>query len=199
MRKKIIAGVITALILLSLFLGFQLKYAKEEPPVITAELLNNRLENVSNLVTTEYYYTNMGKFENQNNFYGWKVPFTKKQFILSYDGKITAGIIGDDLLSEVEENKVTLTVPKAEIMTHEIFYDTITVFDEQNTLFNPIKLEDYNGFYENQRVVMEEKAIASGLLDGANDRTKEIVNDLIEFIKGLNPEVEIVVKYIGED
>lgn len=195
MKNKIIAGVITALVLLSLFLGFQLKYAKQEPPVITAELLNNRLENVSNLVTTEYFYTNMGRFENQNNFYGWKVPFTRSQFIISYDGKITAGIKGEDLISSVEENKVTLSVPKAEIMSHEIFYDTITVFDEQNSVFNPIKLDNYNDFYLDQKVVMEEKAINSGLLARADDRSKEIVEDLIEFIKGLNPEIEIVVDY----
>ncbi len=195
MKNKIIAGVITVLVLLSLFLGFQLKYARQEPPVITAELLNNRLENIENLVTTEYFYTNMGKFENQNNFYGYMVPFTKKQFILSYEGKITAGIKGDELLSRVDENKVTITIPSAEIMSHEIFYDTITVFDEQNTLFNPIKLDDYNGFYEDQRQVMEDKAISSGLLKRADDRSKEIVDDLISFIKGLNPEVEIVVNY----
>lgn len=195
MKNKIIAGVITALVLLSLFLGFQLKYAKQEPPVITAELLNNRLENVSNLVTTEYFYTNMGRFDNQNNFYGWKVPFTRSQFIISYDGKITAGIKGEDLISSVEENKVTLSVPKAEIMGHEIFYDTITVFDEQNSVFNPIKLDNYNDFYLDQKVVMEEKAINSGLLARADDRSKEIVEDLIEFIKGLNPEIEIVVDY----
>ena len=37
-----------------------------------------------------YYYTNMGRFENQVDFYGWKVPFTTKSFIVSYDGVIKA-------------------------------------------------------------------------------------------------------------
>ncbi len=64
----------------------------EEPTAITSDLLSQQIQGISELASVEYNYTNMGKYENQASFYGWKVPFTTKSFILSYDGKIKAGI-----------------------------------------------------------------------------------------------------------
>lgn len=59
----------------------------EDPTVMTSDLLSQQIQSISELATVEYNYTNMGKFENQATFYGWKVPFTTKSFIISYDGK----------------------------------------------------------------------------------------------------------------
>ena len=60
----------------------------EEPTAITSDLLSQQIQGISELASVEYNYTNMGKYENQVTFYGWKVPSTTKSFILSYDGKI---------------------------------------------------------------------------------------------------------------
>lgn len=48
-------------------------------PVITSDLIGQQLEAVSELATVEYHYTNMGKFENQVDFYGWKVPLDQEE------------------------------------------------------------------------------------------------------------------------
>ena len=53
----------------------------EEPTEITSDLLSQQIQSISELASVEYNYTNMGKYENQATFYGWKVPFTTKSFI----------------------------------------------------------------------------------------------------------------------
>ena len=83
----LVCGAMLAAFLLGLRRGGQ-----EETPVITSDLLGERLRSAQELVTVAYYYTNMGRFENHVDFYGWKVPLTTKSFIVSYDGVIKAGV-----------------------------------------------------------------------------------------------------------
>ena len=91
----------------------------KNPHAITSDLLSQQIQGISELASVEYNYTNMGKYENQATFYGWKVPFTTKSFILSYDGKIKAGI--DMSLVEVHMSgkNINISIPEAKILSHE--------------------------------------------------------------------------------
>ena len=155
--------------------------------VITSDLLRQQIQSVQELATVEYRYTNMGKFENRKEYYGWVIPFTAKTFIISYDGVIKAGIdIGGVRVDVNEEQKtVTVTLPKCKILSHEIPEDTITVFDESRNLFNPISIRDYTDFTRDQKAVMEAKAIDSGLYDSASERAVLTVTALLEALPGM--------------
>ena len=87
-KLTLIAALLAALAA-SFVLGAVLTH-RDSTPVITSELLGQQLSSIRELSTVEYHYTNMGKFENQVDFYGWKVPFTTKSFIVAYDGLIKA-------------------------------------------------------------------------------------------------------------
>ena len=79
---------IILLIGLALFAAFfygKRQMKSEMEPEITSSLIYNKLVSAKELTTLKYHYTNMGHFENQNTFYGYKVPFTSKEFIVSYD------------------------------------------------------------------------------------------------------------------
>lgn len=52
---------------------------KQTEPEITSTLIQNRIEQASDLVTTKYHYTKVGKFENSLNLNGWSIPVTKCQ------------------------------------------------------------------------------------------------------------------------
>ena len=71
--------------------------------MVTADLLGQQLRTAQELVSVSYYYTNMARYENQLDFYGWKVPFTTKTFIVSYDGIIKAGVDLSKAAVEVDE------------------------------------------------------------------------------------------------
>lgn len=53
---------------------------------ITSDLISGKLTEISEYATLEYYYTNIGKFEEQGDFYGRKIPLSTKSFIVTYDG-----------------------------------------------------------------------------------------------------------------
>ncbi|MFC4803711.1 DUF4230 domain-containing protein [Filifactor villosus] len=152
---------------------------------INADLIANRIDSVKKLITTEYHYTNMGSMENQNEFYGWKIPFTRKSFILSHDGVIYAGLDIDNADIRVEGKVIRIDLPEAEILSHEIKEESITIFDEETSVFNPIEIADYTSFSADQKKAMEDKAIAGGLLDKAEDNAKEAIEEVLL----MNPEI----------
>lgn len=192
LRTKLIIGLAALLILslsaLAAFLYGVAAGSHEEPPVVTSDLLGERLRSVQELSTVAYYYTNMGRFENQVDFYGWKVPFTTKSFIVSYDGIIKAGVDLDGIAVTVDEaaKTVTVTLPDSRILSHEIPEDSLEIFDESDNLFNRISIEDYAGFTKDQKEAMEQRAVGNGLLTAADEKARTAVTSFLQLL----PEME---------
>ena len=178
----LVCGAMLAAFLLGLRQGGQ-----EETPVITSDLLGERLRSAQELVTVAYYYTNMGRFENHVDFYGWKVPLTTKSFIVSDDGVIKAGVDLGGVEVEVDETgkTVTVTLPDSGILSHEIPEDSIEVFDESDNIFNPITIEDYTGFTRDEKTAMEQRAIDNGLLTSADEQARSAVESLLRLMPGM--------------
>lgn len=166
----------------------------EEPTTITSDLLSQQIQSISELASVEYNYTNMGKFENQATFYGWKVPFTTKSFILSYDGKIKAGIDMSLVEVEMHNNNIDITIPQAKILSHEIDEKSIEVFDETRNIFNQISITDYNQFAIDQKESMESKAKEKGLLNEAQDKAKKTIKTFVESMFSTDNEYKINIK-----
>ena len=193
LKTKIMIGFLALAVLcgaaLAAFLYGVAKGAEEEPPVVTSDLLGEQLRSVQELTTVAYYFTNMGRFENQVDFYGWKVPFTTKSFIVSYDGVIKAGMNLEEVSVEVDEESktVTVTLPESKILSHEIPEDSLEVFDESDNIFNRISIEDYAGFTKDQKDKMEQRAIDNGLLTSANEKARAAVTSFLSLL----PEMEV--------
>lgn len=182
-------GVLAALVLL-LFFRFG---GKDAGPAVTSDLLGQQLQAVQDLVSVEYHYTNMGKFEDQTDFYGWKVPFTTKRFIVSYDGVILAGVDLTKARVEVDQQarRITVALPPSQILSHQIPEDSLQVFDETRNIFNPITIEDYTGFTREQKGVVEEKALQNGLLTAADEKAAQAVEELLGLMaEGYSIEVK---------
>ena len=122
LKMKILLILLTLLLIcgavLAAFLCGLRQASQAAEPQITGDLLASRLRSVQELVTVSYYYTNMGRFENQVDFYGWKVPFTTKSFIVSYDGVIKAGVDLEQLQVSIGGGEVTVTLPESRIISH---------------------------------------------------------------------------------
>lgn len=196
LKAKILLILLTLLLIcgaaLAAFLcGLRLANREVEPQ-ITGDLLASRLRSVQELVTVSYYYTNMGRFENQVDFYGWKVPFTTKSFIVSYDGVIKAGVDLDRLQVTVGNEEITVTLPESRIISHEIPEDSLEVFDESDNLFNHITIEDYTAFTRDQKSAMEQRAVDGGLLDRADQEARTAVNSLLGIMPGLEDYTLVV-------
>ena len=158
-----------------------INHARDTEPkaVMTSAQLSSQLEDIGELATVKYLYTNMGKFEESNEFKGFKIPFTTKRFIVTYDGIIKAGIDTTDMTIDVKDNIITVSLPPSRILSHQVDNDSLQVFDETNNIFNQIKIEDYSDFCAEQETAMEQKAIASGLLDEADEKAKSVICDIL--------------------
>ena len=178
--KKII--IIILLIGLALFAAFfygKKQMRNEMEPEITSSLIYNKLVSAMELTTLKYHYTNMGHFENQNTFYGYKVPFTSKEFIVSYEGLINAGIDLDKMKVDVGDKSIEVRIPASEILSHEIYEDSLKVYDERESIFNRIDIEDYNDFSKDQKSEIEKKAIKKGLLKEADEESKRAIEEIL--------------------
>ena len=151
----------------------------EMEPNITSTLIFNKLVSAKELTTLKYHYTNMGQFENQNTFYGYKIPFTSKKFIVSYDGLINAGVDLEKMKVELHDKSIEIKIPPAKILSHEIYEDSLKVFDERESIFNRIDIEDYNNFSKDQKKEVEKKAIKRGLLKEADEESKKAIEELL--------------------
>ena len=189
--KLIVLGVVLAILCFAV--GFFSGGKQEKPPVLSSITVQNQLQQISQLATVRYSYTNMGQFENSNEFYGIKLPFTTKRFIVAYDGVITAGVDLSQAQVTVSDQKVTISLPAPQILSHEVDPNSLEVFDETTSIFNPITIEDYNGFQADQQGVMEDKAIQGGLLTQAKDQAQTAITGLISPLlqEGQTLEVQV--------
>lgn len=152
---------------------------KETAPQLDAVVLESQLSSISELASVTYSYTNMSQFTSSGDFYGVKIPFTTKSFILTYDGDIKAGIDLTGVQVDVQGDAVTVTLPKAAILSHEIDENSVEVFDEKTSIFNPFTVEDFTAFQADQKAAMEEKALSRGLLEEAQSRAEDSVRTLL--------------------
>lgn len=178
-NKKVILLFVVVIGLFSTFFAGKKSMKNEMEPEITSTLIFNKLINVRELTTLKYYYTNMGQFENQNTFYGYKVPFTSKKFIVSYDGVIHAGVDLEKMDVKLKGKSIEIKIPAAKILSHEIYEDSLKVFDERESIFNRIDIEDYNNFSKDQKKEVEAKAIKRGLLKEADQEAKKAIEETL--------------------
>ena len=185
LKQRLIAvGVVLLAVVLAFFLGM-LRGGSQSAPKITSDLLGQQLREVSDLVSVEYHYTNMGKFENTLDFYGWEVPFTTKSFIVSYDGVIRAGVDLSQAQVEISGNTITVTLPETEILSNEVEEGSLEVYDETHNIFNPISIEDYAGFTADQKQSIEQKAVENGLLTAGQERAESTVREFLSLLPGM--------------
>lgn len=189
--KLIVLGVVLAILCFAV--GFFSGGHQEKPPVLSSITVQNQLQQISQLATVRYSYTNMGQFENSNEFYGIKLPFTTKRFIVAYDGVITAGVDLSRAQVTVTDQKVTISLPAPQILSHEVDPNSLEVFDETTSIFNPITIEDYNGFQADQQGVMEDKAIQGGLLTQAKDQAETAISGLLASLLQEGQTLEVSV------
>lgn len=176
LKKRLIILLITLVIIAGAFFGgvlFHSGRSQSKDPTVISQLIANELSGISEYASLEYRYTNVGKFEDQVDFYGWKVPLTTKSFIITYDGAMKLGIQGSDISVEVNGQEIRIKLPPAQVLSHEIFEDKLEVLDQTKNIFNPIQIEDYTRFAADRKRDVEQKAQEDGLFQEALVRAEQ--------------------------
>lgn len=141
----------------------------------------------------EYKYTKMVTYSNIKTFYGWEVPFTEKKFIITYNGSIKSGIDLNDVTVAVDNGtkEIKINLPEAKILSHEIDEDSIKIFDEKTSIFNPLKIEDFKAFATDQKDNVEKEATDKGLLKEAAKYSKDAILEAFN-IDGLLDDYNVI-------
>ena len=155
---------------------------KQTEPEITSTLIQNRIEQASDLVTTKYHYTKVGKFENSLNLNGWSIPLTNKYFILTFEGEIQLGTDLSKANIEISDSTIHVTVDKPTVISNSIDESSIEVYDETKNIFNPISVSDYKAFAVEQKEKALSEAKEKGLMKTAQENTKKSIKEIVSII-----------------
>ena len=177
--KKILFILIFILIA---FIGGIFFANKQTEPEITSTLIQNRIEQASDLVTTKYHYTKVGKFENSLNLNGWSIPLTNKYFILTFEGEIQLGTDLSKANIEISDSTIHVTVDKPTVISNSIDESSIEVYDETKNIYNPISVSDYKAFAVEQKEKALSEAKKKGLMKTAQENTKKSIKQIISII-----------------
>lgn len=178
-----------------LLLWFLFTRAAVPATSITSTTLKNSLTAASDLTTTVYSYGRVGKFENSHQINGWDVPFTQKRFLLTYQGTVKLGIDTSELEIRMGSGKITINCPTVEILENTIDEKSVEVYDESMNLLNPISINDYLAFAEQEKAKAAEEVEANGVMEEAENKTRTALVQLLNMIPEIQENYTIEVTF----
>ena len=144
---------------------------------VTSTTIGASLGDIAQLSVEEYVFSDVGKFDQEGlEVLGVRVPFTGRNFLVTYDGRVTAGIKDASLIDvQLADGEVNVQLPEVEVLESHIDADSVKVYDQTMNPINQLRVEDVTGFIAGREADAREKAIASGLLDRAGQHAEELV------------------------
>ncbi|RUQ14597.1 DUF4230 domain-containing protein [Corynebacterium genitalium] len=143
---------------------------------VTSTTIGASLGDIAQLSVEEYVFSDVGKFDQEGlEVLGVRVPFTGRNFLVTYDGRVTAGIKDASLIDvHLADNAIEISLPNVEVLESHIDADSVKVYDQTMNPINQLRVEDVTGFIADREADAREKAIASGLLDRAGQHAEEL-------------------------
>lgn len=167
----------------------------QERKEISSTTLKTSLEQASDLITTKYYYSDIGKFENSYEINGWSIPFTGKNFILSYQGEALLGFSIKDVKIDVNHNQIHVTCPPIQILSNAIPAESVEVYDQSFNIFNQVTIDDYLEFETNQKVIAEQKMQDNGVFEQAKEDAKTSILSVLNVIPEVREDYHITIDF----
>ena len=185
--------IVSVLLGIIFFLTFSL-IVNNSKPKITNETLGLQVKELKELTTIQYKYKNIATREDWNTLFNIKLPFTKSSFIVTYTGVLKIGIDLSETKVEVDENnkKINIILPEPKILSNDLDLSSVKVYDEKNSIFNPVKIKDYSEFPKSGKENAEADAKESGVFQQSKEVAKKVIIDLLNTTKEIKENYKIV-------
>lgn len=146
---------------------------------VNTETIREGIANMGTLITQEYYFTQVEKYTKEKTI--MKFITSSSEFLYSYDGAVTAGVDFEKIAISKDDDAKTITIdiPDSEIFSVNIDKDTFKIYSEKDSLWNPLKLEDYNTSLAKFEAAAKEKALANGILEKSDAQAKAIIENFV--------------------
>ena len=149
-------------------------------------VIKDGLSNMGVLITQEYYFTQVETYTKEKNIF-LIIP-SSSGFMYSYDGAVLAGVDFEKIGVQTDEDRkvVTVDLPPSEIQAVTIDRDTFKIYSEKESIWNPLKLEDYNISLAEFEDAAKEKALGSGILERSDQQAQKLVSEFIVSLPATN-------------
>lgn len=165
--------VAVVLLMIGGVIGQHLPKASHE--TVTEATISARLAEIGELSTEKYTYTGLYKLTQG------EIPLiTQKGFSMVYTANFKAGIKVKDVKVKVEQDKVTVTLPAAKILSAAIDPSSIKFYDQKAALFNWSQKEDVTKAEKAALKRAQAAAIKAGILTSAQQSAKKLVKQLLK-------------------
>lgn len=174
---KILPGVVVAVILIGIFLFFRSNLFSHSTNV-TNVTLESRFGPISELLTYEQSYAVTKTYEDSKRFFDlFDIPFTHKSVVVVANGKIKVGFELSSVKPELDsENKIVhIDMPAPQVKDN---YIEIVTCVEENSIFNPISVDEINNELENEKKQKLDEAMKKGILKKAEENAKKIIDTM---------------------
>lgn len=163
-------------------------------------VVSEGIQSIGELATKEYLYTDAGTYSDSKLYNGRVIPLTTKSFILKWDGLIKAGVDATKITVSADDatQTITICIPKAVVISHEIDEKSVETLDQTNNVFNPVLIDDYNDFIANSKAAMTERAISNGLLDDAYKEAETLIYNFVAALPELSDNYEVIITALDE-
>lgn len=171
--------------------NFHTKATETAKVKITDIYISEKLEEISELTTYTFEYTNRKEITNTRELWGWEIPFTTNEVAITYNGRIKAGYEMDSIQIKADDDaqKIYVNLPQAEIFDNYIDLDSLEI-EEKNNIFNPVHVDYATSYFQDIEDEELRKAEQSGLYERAEEQAKNIIRGIFsEF-----PEYEVIFR-----
>lgn len=193
-KKRIVSIMLVVLVVLGIVGGYYFTHRDNGKPKITNETVGVQIKELKELSTIQYKYKEVVSREDWNTLFNFKLPFTKSSFIVSYTGILKIGIDLAETKINVDEGSKTIkiTLPESKILSNELDFKSLKVYDEKNSIFNPIKVEDYTEFTQGGKENAEKDARENGVFEQSKEVAKKIITEMLNTTKEIKENYKII-------
>ncbi len=148
---------------------------------ISAEIIEDSLRDMGALATEEYFFKEVVSYQSIKKFLNINVPFTESSYLASYEGTVRAGINFTKITVSKDDatSVITVSLPKAQILSIDIDTDSFELYSEKEGLGNPVSIRDYNNSLSELKTTAKESAIDRGVLTKADENARNVIRNFI--------------------
>ncbi|MDR2426634.1 MAG: DUF4230 domain-containing protein [Endomicrobium sp.] len=143
-----------------------------------------------------YHYTSVITHSEAAKLFSVDIPLTEKKAIYTIDGTIKMGFNCENIQIEITYDNIIMRMPRIMILSHEIYPETFSLFDERSSLFNRYTLKDANAIQLANKSEMELKIRQNrGLYVQARKFAEQQFTSLLENMPGIKGKYTIVFEW----
>jgi hypothetical protein len=175
--------------------SFRLINTKSE---ISAQTIIKEILPIGEYASLAYHYTSVVKDVNSKDINGWTIPFTTRKYIFTYNGTMKLGIDGTKIQIKEEKDAgnglpvIVITLPPIKILSHEIIDNSIEVFDQSQTIFNEINIQDAFKVTAERKRELETSVMGGDVVKDARASTEQQLGVLLRSLPGIRGVYEVV-------